>query len=130
MWRHYSNGANSSIRYSYHVQDRYSMVLTGAAFLHKDYLRMYTESLPSEISKMVSELFNCEDIAMNFLVSNHCQCSAAYKVHAKEFVMTSQTGISTTSGNHTSERSTCLKTFSSAFQKNPLISKPRNCVWY
>lgn len=47
-----------------------SMVLTGAAFLHKFYLIMYTNYMPSVIRMKVDEYMNCEDIAMNFLVSH------------------------------------------------------------
>ena len=47
-----------------------SMVLTGAAFVHKYYLYMYTYYLPQAIRDLVDEYMNCEDIAMNFLVSH------------------------------------------------------------
>lgn len=46
-----------------------SMVLTGAAFYHKYYSYLYTYWLPREIRSIVDEYMNCEDIAMNFLVS-------------------------------------------------------------
>lgn len=42
----------------------------GAAFIHKYYLYMYTYYLPQAIRDMVDEYMNCEDIAMNFLVSH------------------------------------------------------------
>lgn len=46
------------------------MVLTGAAFVHKHYLYLYTHWLPQAIRDKVDEYMNCEDIAMNFLVSH------------------------------------------------------------
>lgn len=46
------------------------MVLTGAAFYHKYWNYVYTTQMPSEIKDWVDEHMNCEDIAMNFLVSN------------------------------------------------------------
>lgn len=48
----------------------YSISLTRYAFLHKDYLRLYTERLPRPIFDFVSKNFNCEDIAMSFFVSS------------------------------------------------------------
>ncbi|RZB38838.1 exostosin-3, partial [Asbolus verrucosus] len=47
-----------------------SMVLTGAAFLHRHYLHLYWKWLPQAIRDKVDEYMNCEDIAMNFLVSH------------------------------------------------------------
>lgn len=46
------------------------MLILGAAFVHKYYLYMYTYYLPQAIRDMVDEYMNCEDIAMNFLVSH------------------------------------------------------------
>jgi glucuronyl/N-acetylglucosaminyl transferase EXT2 len=49
------------------------MVLTGAAFYHKYWHHLFTEA-PSpeakEIKRWVDEHMNCEDLAMNFLISN------------------------------------------------------------
>ncbi|EDW33664.1 GL11871 [Drosophila persimilis] len=39
-----------------------SMVLTGAAFLHKYYMYLYTYHLPQAIREKVDEFMNCEDI--------------------------------------------------------------------
>ncbi|XP_063298073.1 exostosin-like 3 [Pelobates fuscus] len=47
-----------------------SMVLTGAAFFHKYYAYLYSYIMPQAIRDMVDEYINCEDIAMNFLVSH------------------------------------------------------------
>ncbi|VDL76730.1 unnamed protein product [Nippostrongylus brasiliensis] len=47
-----------------------SIILTGAAFLHKSYLQAYTHEMPEAIRQHVDEVTNCEDIAMNFLVSH------------------------------------------------------------
>lgn len=46
------------------------MILTGAAFFHKYYSYLYTYSMPAAIRNKVDESMNCEDIAMNFLVSH------------------------------------------------------------
>eukprot|EP00069_Balaena_mysticetus_P008561 bmy_05834T0 len=47
-----------------------SMVLTGAAFFHKYYAYLYSYVMPQAIRDMVDEYINCEDIAMNFLVTS------------------------------------------------------------
>lgn len=60
---------------------RYSMVLTGEAFMHISYLKLFTNALPEEAKQMIDNLQNCEDIAMNVMVadvlarSGHPQCS-------------------------------------------------------
>lgn len=46
------------------------MVLTGAAFIHKHYMHLYSNWLPQAIRDKVDEYMNCEDIAMNFLISH------------------------------------------------------------
>lgn len=45
-------------------------VLTGAAFHHKLWSWYYSYKMPTEIRRWVDDNFNCEDIAMNFLVAN------------------------------------------------------------
>lgn len=47
-----------------------SMVLTGAAFFHKYYAFLYSYTMPQAVRDKVDEYMNCEDIAMNFLVSH------------------------------------------------------------
>lgn len=48
--------------------DRYSMVLIGAAFFHRRYLQLFQEQHPA-VHALVDETQNCDDIAMNFIVS-------------------------------------------------------------
>ncbi|CAM4854056.1 unnamed protein product [Rotaria socialis] len=47
----------------------YSMILTGAAFLHRWYLDFYPNIMSEQIRQYVQLNMNCEDIAMNFLIS-------------------------------------------------------------
>ncbi|KAF1762148.1 hypothetical protein GCK72_010410 [Caenorhabditis remanei] len=47
-----------------------SMILTGAAFIHKNYLSAYTYQMSTAIRDHVDKIKNCEDIAMNFLVAH------------------------------------------------------------
>ncbi|XP_018334859.1 exostosin-2, partial [Agrilus planipennis] len=67
---HIWDNATLSWKYESEWTNEISMVLTGAAFYHKYYNYLYTTSMPSEIKDWVDEKMNCEDIAMNFLVSN------------------------------------------------------------
>lgn len=46
------------------------MVLTGAAFYHKYYSYVYTHVMSPTIRDTVDTFMNCEDLAMNFLISH------------------------------------------------------------
>lgn len=48
--------------------DRYSMVLIGAAFFHRRYLQKFQEE-DKAVHTLVDETQNCDDIALNFVVS-------------------------------------------------------------
>ncbi|MBN3317360.1 EXTL2 protein, partial [Atractosteus spatula] len=52
--------------------DRYSMVLVGAAFFHQSYLNAFQRQ-PAEVLRLIDETQNCDDIAMNFVVSQLIQ---------------------------------------------------------
>jgi hypothetical protein len=49
------------------------MSLTRYCFVHRDYLNYYVQRLPKPILDTVAEHFNCEDIAMSFMVSSMTQ---------------------------------------------------------
>jgi len=106
----------NSIQYMYNCwwkvwwEGSYSMILTKAAFLHRDYLDMYTNSMPESIRNYVDENRNCEDIAMSFLVANETMLPPIYvRGNLKDFGAFN--GISTkkwTRGGHMQDRSKCL----------------------
>ena len=99
-----------------------SMVLTGAAFHHKIYSHWYTYMLPSEIQNYVDEKMNCEDIAMNFLVSNLTR-KAPVKVTPRKRFKCSQCGRNESLWSETShfvKRSECLRYFTKQFNYMPL----------
>lgn len=50
--------------------NRYSMVLISSAFVHRDYLSLYTSQLPRSMYNAVVDSNNCEDIAMTLFVSS------------------------------------------------------------
>uniref|UniRef100_A0A7N0THD0 Glycosyl transferase 64 domain-containing protein n=1 Tax=Kalanchoe fedtschenkoi TaxID=63787 RepID=A0A7N0THD0_KALFE len=96
----------------------YSMVLTKAAFLHKKYLKLYTNDLPSSIKEYITKNRNCEDIAMSFLVAN-VTGSPPIWVQGKINEIGS-TGISSL-GGHTEKRSECVNWFAAEFGRMPLV---------
>ena len=75
--------------YEYTLRNKnYSMVLTGAAFIHKEYLRLFNETLPQGIRDFIDFFFNCEDIAMNLLVANHTGGNAGLRIQEKTQIKT------------------------------------------
>ena len=61
---------DSSARYDWHAVRDYSIVLTKGCIMHSKYLAAYTNEMPQWMLDFVKEHRNCEDIAMQFLVSN------------------------------------------------------------
>jgi hypothetical protein len=51
-------------------RNKYSVILTKGAIFHKRYLEAYSSELPQEVRDMVAKRRNCEDIAMQFVVSS------------------------------------------------------------
>ena len=49
--------------------NEYSIILTGAAFIHKYYFNLFL-TLPASSINKVNEYANCEDILTNFMVSH------------------------------------------------------------
>lgn len=99
------------------------MVLTGAAYVHIGYLRMYTYAMDRRVRDMVTKVFNCEDIAMNFLIADYCQCQSAYLLKSKGIVrLGSKTGISARSG-HLKKRHQCMDNFAKIYGRLPLRKK-------
>lgn len=52
------------------LPDRYSIMLTKFMLIHTNYLFHYTCNTPPGVKEFVDKGMNCEDIAMNFLVSS------------------------------------------------------------
>ncbi|KAF3433494.1 hypothetical protein FNV43_RR24596 [Rhamnella rubrinervis] len=97
----------------------YSMILSKAAFFHKKYLSLYTNTMPSSIKEYITKNRNCEDIAMSFLVAN-ATGSPPIWVKGKIFEIGS-TGISSL-GGHIEKRTKCVNRFVAEFGRMPLVS--------
>ncbi|XP_027201904.2 exostosin-3-like [Dermatophagoides pteronyssinus] len=100
----------------------YSMILTGAAFFHKYYSYLYSYSMSSLIRDKVDEFMNCEDIAMNFLVS-HVTRKPPIKVTSKWTFRcpACQTGLSENQSEHFLKRHKCINYFVSIYGYMPLL---------
>uniref|UniRef100_A0A336MS02 glucuronosyl-galactosyl-proteoglycan 4-alpha-N-acetylglucosaminyltransferase n=1 Tax=Culicoides sonorensis TaxID=179676 RepID=A0A336MS02_CULSO len=99
-----------------------SMVLTGAAFVHKYYTYLYSYWLPQAIRDKVDEFMNCEDIAMNFLVS-HFTRKPPVKVTSRWTFRCVGCPVSLSEDDtHFQERHKCINFFSKVFGYTPLLN--------
>jgi len=98
-----------------------SMVLTGAAFYHKYYSYLYSYSMPEAIRDMVDDLMNCEDLAMNFLIS-HITRQPPVKVTSRWTFRCPGCPVSLSEDDsHFQERHKCINFFSRVYGYNPLL---------
>ncbi|XP_045106982.1 exostosin-3-like [Portunus trituberculatus] len=99
-----------------------SMVLTGAAFFHKYYASMYSHMMPQAIRDKVDEYVNCEDIAMNFLVS-HITRKPPVKVTSRWTFRCPGCPVSLSEDDsHFTERHKCINFFTQVYGYNPLLN--------
>ncbi|XP_015789578.1 exostosin-3 isoform X2 [Tetranychus urticae] len=98
-----------------------SMVLTGAAFFHKYYTYVYTYTMDKAIREKVDEYMNCEDIAMNFLVS-HITRQPPIKVTSRWTFRCPGCPVRLSEDDsHFQERHRCINYFTSLYGYNPLL---------
>lgn len=100
---------------------QFSMILTGAAFIHKLYMNAYTNYMAPIIRQKVDEWMNCEDLAMNFLVA-HITRKPPIKTTSK-WTLRCPTCTDTLSNDHEhfSERHECIRFFTQVYGYNPLL---------
>ena len=103
------------------------MVLTGAAFYHKYWHNLFTEALSPEqkdIKRWVDDHMNCEDLAMNFLISNMTGKAPIKVAPRKKFKCSTPqcTNSDMLSGvqTHLNERSDCVNMLVGKFGYMPL----------
>ncbi|XP_070209496.1 exostosin-like 3 [Littorina saxatilis] len=98
-----------------------SMVLTGAAFFHKYYAYLYSYVMPQAIRDKVDQYTNCEDIAMNFLVS-HITRKPPIKVTSRwTFRCPGCPNTLSSNDTHFEERHQCMNFFVSVYGYMPLL---------
>lgn len=96
----------------------YSLTLTRFAFLHRDYLKSYTDEIPAEIRNAIDKQFNCEDIAMSLWVSSktggQSPLLADFWAHTAQVSLYNRKGtaISDSMRKHKQLRNDCMENFS------------------
>jgi len=112
---------HSSWNYNSNYSCELSMVLTGAAFYHKYYNYLYSYSMPEPIRLMVDEMMNCEDLAMNFLIS-HVTRQPPVKVTSRWTFRCPGCPVSLSEDDsHFQERHRCINEFTRLYGYNPLL---------
>lgn len=121
---HIWDNTTQTWKYESEWTNEISMVLTGAAFLHKYWSYAYTKELPAAVRDWVDEQMNCEDIAMNFLVANVTNKAPIKVTPRKKFKCPECTNNEMLSADmtHMIERSQCVDKFAKAFGRMPLKS--------
>ena len=110
----------------------YELMLTKVMVLHKRFLEAYScEASMSMVHKIVDESTNCEDIAMNFVVSSLTSKAAPLFVEPLHYVgdfgdsrYTNRAGVkgsihqsrSSTNVSHVDIRTACYRSFSDVFE--------------
>lgn len=114
---HVWDNTTNSWRYHSEWTNQISMVLTGAAFHHKIWSWYYTYKMPPEIRSWVDDNFNCEDIAMNFLVANVTRKAPIKVTPRKKFKCPECTNTEMLSADarHMSQRSACIARFAEIY---------------
>ncbi|XP_077990253.1 exostosin-like 3 [Glandiceps talaboti] len=112
---------NNAWLYNSNYSCELSMVLTGAAFFHKYYAYLYTYWMPQAIRDMVDEYINCEDLAMNFLVS-HITRKPPIKVTSRwTFRCPGCPQALSSDDSHFEERHRCMNFFTKVYGYMPLL---------
>ena len=97
------------------------MVLTGAAFYHKYYSYVYTHIMPATIRDTVDTFMNCEDLAMNFLIS-HITRKPPVKVTSRwTFRCPGCPSTLSEDDSHFQERHKCMNLFTRIYGYMPLL---------
>jgi len=118
---HYYDTTNGTYAYDTKCPSfprKYSIMLTKFMFMHAEYLYAYTCLLPTDVHHYIDKKVNCEDIAMNLLVTGMTGARpVAVMTHVDDFGTTS--GISIKPG-HVDARSNCTTDLIRLFGKDTL----------
>jgi len=119
---HLWDNATGKWKYESEWTSAISIVLTGAAFYHKYYSYLYTNSMPGNIKTWVDDHMNCEDLAMNFLITN-ITGKPPIKVAPRQKFRCPECqnfGMLSADLTHMVERSECVTKFSESYSSMPL----------
>ena len=101
----------------------YSMILTKVAIYDKKWHQIVEDCMPAQIKKYVKEKTNCEDIALNFLVSSLCPRSIYYSENKSKVRHAVYQSAISMQGGHYDQRDACMEYFSDVFHEMPLEGK-------
>ena len=112
-------------KYIWNPKENYNIVLTNVAFFHRDWVPVMERDLPPAINDTVREWTNCEDIALNFLVTSHCKEQSVFYVKPKRAPNHFSKLSKSLSGrkSHALQRDLCVTKFVHAYgDANPLVT--------
>lgn len=121
---HLWESAAGKHRYESEWTNEVSIILTGASFYHKYYSHVYSHLTPANIRDWVDTHMNCEDILMNFVISNSTgkapiKVSPRKKFRCLDSFCSKDNSISIDPG-HMVERSECINFFAEQYGHMPL----------
>ncbi|KAG4421872.1 hypothetical protein IFR04_004984 [Cadophora malorum] len=102
----------------------YQMVLVGLAFIHVKFMGFYASAHPIAVQarNLVDETFNCDDLAMNYIMSMlTCQGPLQLRGQKPWHDLGSPDGISHKS-DHQQTRDRCLRSFEDWMGGSPLVN--------
>ncbi|KAK9455793.1 glycosyl transferase family 64 domain-containing protein [Dipodascopsis uninucleata] len=100
---------------------RYSIMLTKLMFMDSNFLFLWRCGIPDNILKYVDDLINCEDIAMNFLISGVTTKAPFHVISEEVYDFGLENGISS-NPNHWRVRGECVQRITELFGRNTLVS--------
>lgn len=126
-----TKGKDGTWKYDGCTEDsEYSMILTNLAFVHISFLEHFSSEDPImvKVRSYIDEKFNCEDIAMNFLVSA-LTCEGPMQVYGKDPYSNSEpmNGLSR-KPTHMAARNKCLNDMKDLFGGMPLVGQSARLV--
>eukprot|EP00271_Cylindrocystis_brebissonii_P022200 TRINITY_DN840_c0_g2_i1.p1 TRINITY_DN840_c0_g2~~TRINITY_DN840_c0_g2_i1.p1 ORF type:complete len:1006 (+),score=150.73 TRINITY_DN840_c0_g2_i1:961-3978(+) len=104
---HYRDPKTRQLVYVLTPKQEYSIVLTKMFLMHADYLRSYTCTIPQALRDYVDYYKNCEDIAMNFLVTQLSGQPPLLMEDTTKLDYGTTSGLSSR-GSHDFSRSVCM----------------------
>jgi len=113
--------AQTAWNYNSNYSCELSMVLTGAAFYHKYYSYAYSQLMPEAIRNKVDEYMNCEDIAMNFLISHMTRAPPVKVTSRWTFRCPGCPVTLSEDDSHFQERHKCINFFAKVYGYMPLL---------